>query len=92
MAQQPTLAAEMIAQRLNTMGCINPNEATSAEAAATAIVAQLGVSAAAVAPAEECTTVYNQFKAGHACARSHHKLAATAASLMSCAGAHLANM
>jgi hypothetical protein len=67
-SQNPTLALEFIAQRLNIMGCVNPTEQTSAIAAAVCLVAVHGEGA--VVTTAVATKVFLDFKASHACNRA----------------------
>ena len=66
--QNPTLALELTAQRLNIMGCVNPNEHTSAIAAAVCLVAVHGEGA--VVTTAVATKVFLDFKASLACNRA----------------------
>lgn len=68
--ENPHVSSEILAQHLNMLGCVSPNEPTSAGAAAAILVAQLGMAATTVSQ-EAAWNCFSQFKASHASMDAH---------------------
>ena len=67
--ENPSLVLDLVAQRLHTVGLINPAETTSKEIVAAILVAMHGRNGVMFLPDTEIDGVYNMFKAS--CHLSH---------------------
>jgi hypothetical protein len=71
--EDPSLASELVAQRLHTAGLVNPSEKTSADIAAGIIVLTHGTISSTL-PAAECDKVFVAFKVRRMIMRASHNM------------------